>query len=85
MHTLRWNSDIQHWVVEFVTTSTQRTIGFFADGQGAADLVNSLNGGQAAAVTEQRRGKLGVMPQKSDEELLKQLQTLEANEPKTTT
>lgn len=74
MHTMRWNPDIKRWIVEFVTTSTQHTIGYFREGQSAADLVNSLNGGQAAAVTEERRGKLGVSPQKSDEELLKQLE-----------
>jgi hypothetical protein len=81
VHTLKWNADLKRWIVMFVTATGQHTIGYYADGQSAADLVNSLNGGQPATVTEARVGKLGVSPQPSDEELLKQLGSAEAAVP----
>ena len=79
VHTLRWNPSIGRWIVEFVAQGRQTTIGFLEKGQDAVDLVNCLNGGQPAVVTEDSRGgKLGVTPGVSDADLMKQLETEEA-------
>jgi hypothetical protein len=70
---MSWNAKVKKWVVAFVGEGQNNTIGFFEKGQDAVDLVNCLNGGQSVVATEEQRGKIGVTPQQSDEELMRQL------------
>jgi hypothetical protein len=65
--------------VSFVTEGTSHAIGFVENGQDAVNLVNCLNGGQSVSVTESG-GRLAVVPDQSDAEVLKQLAAEDAPE-----
>lgn len=77
MHTLQWNAASNRWRVMFVGDGLSNKIGEFERGQDAVDLVNALNGGSSAVVTEEEHGLLGVAPQPSDAELMEQLKAQE--------
>lgn len=81
MHTLQWNQAKKRWTVSFSTETTNTQLGDFERGQDAVDLVNALNGGQSATVTDEKPGWLGVTPGPSDAELLRQLQAEETKAP----
>jgi len=74
VHTMQWNETKKRWTVLFSTPTSSTNLGDFKRGQDAVDLVNALNGGQSAIVTDEKPGWLGVTPGLSDAEMLKQLQ-----------